>query len=117
MSESNGVVDKSLLLAARNYDTEDVAIAGFGNIRIRPLTRAEVLSHGSAAEKHGLMHAEAMMIATAVVEPKLSVEDVKRWQRISAAGEIEPLTDAIMRVSAMTEEGGREATDRFPEES
>jgi len=117
MTEKGEILDKSALLAARDYDTADVHIAGFGVVRIRPLTRAEVLNHGQQAEKKGVLHAEAMMISTAIVEPSMTVDEVKRWQRISAAGEIEPLTDEIMRISAMTEDGGPEATDRFPDES
>ena len=106
MSDSDEVletVDKSALLKDRDAITAEVEIAGFGVIRVRALTRAEVLAAGDITEKKGLTMGEAHLIATATVEPTFTIEEVKRWQKISPAAEIEPLTEAINHLSGMTD--------------
>lgn len=107
------LVDKSVLLAGGNDELVDVWLS-IGIVRIRPLTRLEVMrDHG----KKSVAQIEAEMIVTAVVEPPFSIEEVKRWQRVSiAGGDIEHLSNEINRISGLSEGAGKEATQRFPDE-
>jgi hypothetical protein len=44
---------------------------------------------------------ERLLLSTALLDPKLSEDDVRGWQDASPAGEIEPLMKAIMVRSGM----------------
>ena len=109
-------VDKAALLQDRDAVTAEVEIAGFGVIKVRALTRAEVLQAGDITESKGLTMGEAHLIATAAIEPTFTIEEVKRWQKISPAAEIEPLTEAINHLSGMTDTAADHKADtlRFP---
>lgn len=102
-------------------DTTQVEVAGLGVFKIRALSREEVLGFRKVKTDEGLSlgdDAAAMechMVAAALVDPELTVEDVARWQRVSPVGELEVLTDAIAQVSGMNTGAVKEAVKRFPQ--
>lgn len=110
-------LDKAKLLEERDATTAEVEIEPFGTITVRALTRAEVLRVGEVHQSKGLTVAEADMIATACVDPTFTIEEVKRWQRISPAGEMEVLTEAIQGLSGMNDDKADAKADtlRFSE--
>ncbi len=90
-------VDKGALLARRLNEGEH-EIEGVGTVKIRGLSRAEVL----AAQKLGdTAKSDRFMVARALLEPKLSEADVQTWQENSGAAEIEGLTVAIANLSGL----------------
>jgi len=91
------IVDKGALLAPRlGEDTHE--IEGVGTVRIRGLSRAEVL----AAQKLGdVAKSDRFMVSRALLEPTLTEADVQAWQESSSAGEIEGLTVAIATLSGL----------------
>jgi hypothetical protein len=105
---------KELLFKSRLAEA-DVAIPGVGTVRVRALSRAEVLMVRKATDLAGdvdgprALVLERKMVATAMVSPVLSESEVARWQRASAAGELEPVTDAIQRLSGMLPTAAKEA--------
>jgi hypothetical protein len=105
---------KELLFKSRLAEA-DVAIPGVGTVRVRALSRAEVLMVRKATDLAGdvdgprALVLERKMVATAMVDPVLSESEVARWQRASAAGELEPVTDAIQRLSGMLPTAAKEA--------
>jgi hypothetical protein len=91
------VTDRAALLA-RRIGEGDHEIEGVGTVRFRGLSRAEVLALQQVTDPAA---ADRQMVAWALVDPALSVEDVKTWQENSAAHEIEGLTLAIAELSKM----------------
>lgn len=106
-------IDKEELLrkrlAAREYDIE-----GVGVVRLRALTRAEV--HEMRAGADGPSdELERRMVSAAMVDPALTPDEVRQWQENSPAGELEPLTHEIMRLSGMAKGAPKEAMAQFRE--
>lgn len=90
-------MDKDLLFARRLAE-EDIDIPGVGTVRVRALSRGEVL-RAQGAKGVGAM--ERVMVSTALIDPALTEDEVKRWQEASPAGELEPVTRVIQRLSGM----------------
>lgn len=107
-------MDKELLFKPRLAE-EDVNIPGVGTVRVRALSRAEVLMVRKATDLAGdvdgprALVLERKMLAAAMVEPALTESEVGRWQQASAAGELEPVTEAIQRLSGMLPNSAKEA--------
>jgi hypothetical protein len=98
-------------LLTQHFVTEDVSIPGVGSVTVRSLSRLEVLEQrkgmkGMKTEQDARDKAlqgdfELWMIATAMVEPVLTVEEVREWQAASPANELEEVTSVIMRLSGI----------------
>jgi hypothetical protein len=96
-------LDKAALLAKRGVGGETVEIPGVGEVKVRGLTRAEVLSIQKLQGKSGVDEAEMerKLVALAMVEPELTEEEVGQWQANSPAGELVPIADAIATLSGL----------------
>jgi hypothetical protein len=111
-------VDKDLLLKPRLAEA-DVEIPGLGTVRVRALSRAEVLLVRKATDNaEGIdgpraLVLERKMLATAMVDPVLTEAEVGQWQQASAAGELEPVTRRIQELSGMLETSAKEAVKEF----
>ena len=99
-----GTVDKAALLAKR-FGVEDVEIDGVGTVQVRPLSRAEALALQDRELDAAEM--ERYLVALAMVAPALSEDEVGQWQANSPAGELEPVADAILRISGMKKEAAK----------
>ena len=104
------MIDKEALLRAR-FGEEEVEIPGVGAVRVRPLTRAEALR--VRGEELDVAVMEQRLIAAALVEPKLTEAEVAQWQESAPAGELEPVINAIVRLSGLTVEAPKEAMRTF----
>jgi hypothetical protein len=102
-------VDLDLLFKPRLAE-EDIEIPGVGTLRIRALNRLEAL-HVSAAKSEA--DRERRILVIGVVDPTLTEDDVKRWQRASAAGEIEVVSTRIAVLSGMAPDSAKEAVKEF----
>ena len=103
-------------LLVSNLEEEDCEIPGRGKVRVKALTRAQVL----AFRKEGAGdtgETERLMLAAAFVIPKLTKGEVRLWQEASKAGEMEPVTRVVMRLSGMAEDSAKEAVKQFRDES
>lgn len=105
---------KELLFKSRLAEA-DVTIPGVGIVRVRALSRAEVLLVRKATDLAGdvdgprALVLERKMVAAAMVDPVLTESEVGRWQAASAAGELEPVSEAIQRLSGMLPTAAKEA--------
>lgn len=90
-------VDKATLLARRLGEGEH-EIEGVGTVRLRGLSRAEVLEIRKLGDT---AKADRRMVSLALVEPALTEAEVRAWQENSTPGEIEALTVAIAELSGM----------------
>ena len=84
-------------------EESDVEVPGVGTIRVRALSRSEVLAvqHLGRTGKVGPAAIERKMLAYALVDPELTEAEVGEWQQASAAGEIEAVTDEVVALSGM----------------
>lgn len=107
------VASKAGLLARRLGDGEH-EVPGVGVLKIRGLSRAEVLEVQKLTD---IAQSDRRMISLAVVEPKLTEADVKVWQENSGASEIEDLTKAVAALSGLAGESAKAAYQQFRDES
>lgn len=111
-----GYIDRDALLARRletstGFPEADVEVPGIGTVRVRGLSRFEVLHIQQT--KGGPAAVEVVTVHLGLVEPKLSEDEVKKWQRVSVASELEPITEAIGRLSGMFEKADKRAYQDF----
>ena len=90
---------------------QDVDVPTLGTVRIRALSRGEVLK---LRELGDLELIEQTIIATAMVDPVLTLEDVTRWAAVSPASELELVSEAIAKLSGLDEGAERAAVATFP---
>lgn len=105
-------VDKEQLFKPR-LPEEEFEIPGIGTVRIRGLSRIEVMLVQKA---EGLPAQEARMLRYGMVEPKLTEAEAEKWQKASpggTGGELELVTERISHLSGMTPAAEREAYRNF----
>lgn len=107
-----GAVDKATLLAKRTGDRRTVTVPGLGDVVVRGLTRAEVLSIQSCGPTEAA-EIEALLVSMAMVEPALSLDEVKQWQAVAPAGELEPISQAVQELSGLHTVAVKEQMQRF----
>lgn len=82
-------------------ETEDVVLPGGAKVKVRGLTRYELILNAKGTEDAALI--ERRNLATCMVEPKLTLAQVERWQKTSRPGDIGHVTDAIRSLSGLAE--------------
>lgn len=103
-------VDKAALLTAR-FGVEEVEIPGVGTVKVRPLSRTEALEIKGVELDHGAM--ERKLLAWALLDPVLTEDEIGQWQASSPAGEMEIVTNAIIRLSGLTKDAPKDAMRSF----
>lgn len=111
--------DKELLFKAALPEGE-VDLPGKGTVRVRALTRAEVMRVRSSVKSiedaiKRVAELERKMLALAMVEPALTEDEVLRWQEASLAGEMEPVVQRVQELSGLIEGAAKEAYREFEE--
>lgn len=106
-------MDKELLLKPRLQE-DDVEIPGVGTVRVRALTRDEVIRVRKASDEQGLdgprvLILERKMLALALVDPELTEAEIGKWQRNAGAGEIDKVSRKVQEISGMLEDAGKAA--------
>lgn len=93
---------------------EDVDIPGKGKVRVRALTRIEAMSCQQVKDGPGQTAAiERKMLALAMVAPEMTEAAVGQWQKSSAAGEMDTISNKVAELSGMTEGAAKEAYKEF----
>jgi hypothetical protein len=102
-------ISREQLLGQAGPPEADVDLPGVGVVRVRGLTRIEVLSVRKAADSAEsvdgprLLVLERKLIAAGMVDPQLSEDDVRAWQNVCPAGQLEPVTEKIQELSGLAE--------------
>lgn len=105
-------VSKTDLLKKRVAVEEDVEIPGLGTVKVRAMTRAEALALYD--KEMSLAVADRKLLATAMVEPKLTEEEVAELQATTPAGLLQPVINTIETLSGIKEkETVKEAVTQF----
>lgn len=98
------MIDKAVLLKARLTE-ETVALPGLGEVRVRALSRAEVMEMQEGRERRGQLGTEAWCLSLAMVDPELTEEEAKELLWASPGAELQPVIDAMFRLSGLSEVG------------
>lgn len=101
-------------LITRDLEETDVELPSGQRVRVRALSRAEVLRIQKASRGDGdtvdAARIERMTLALGMVEPRMTEEQVGAWQAASKAGDvIGRATSAIRSLSGMDSDAPREA--------
>ena len=102
-------MDKEALFA-RRLGTQVVELDA-GPVIVRALSRGEAMS--LRGKEMPVEEMERRLLALAMVDPAMTEDDVRQWQEASPAGEIETVTNAVLKVSGMEVRADREAYRRF----
>lgn len=108
-------MDKEALLRSR-LPEDDVEIPDLGTVRVRGLSRYEVLLAQKELPK-GVLAMERVMLRFGMVDPPMSEDDVTAWQKASPAGELEPVTRRIQSLSGMGDGADKAQYKSVPSES
>lgn len=81
--------------------TEDVALSNGRLVKVRGLSRYELLLNVKGTDDALLV--ERRNVACCVVEPKMTEAQVEKWQKSSGPRDIGAVTDAIRRLSGLGE--------------
>lgn len=99
-------VDKGALFAAR-LPQADVEIPGLGTVRVRGLSREEMLN-SDAGELPTLL-AERRLLAKGMVDPAMTEDEIALWQAASPAMEINIVSAKINELSGISAGVAKEA--------
>ncbi len=104
-------MDKDRLLGRRSDSLSglpegEVEVPGVGVVRVRGLTRYEVMLMRKSTDTDAIggdraLVIEQKMLSMAMLDPKLSEEEVAAWQRVSLAGELEPVVQKVQELSGI----------------
>lgn len=105
---------KAALLAQTNSETRDVLLPAFGfSVTVRGLTRSEALR--VAGKPMAADESERKLLALAMVDPVMTEEDVRRWQKVAPAGQLQPVELAVRELSGLVGDEVREGIAQFRE--
>lgn len=109
------------LTGAAELPEADVELLRGGTVRVRALTRAEVMKVRSSVSSVAdaikrTAELERKMLAKAMVTPAMTVAQVEAWQERSAAGEIEPVVYKVQELSGLLDGAAKEAYKAFEED-
>lgn len=103
-------IDKEKLLANR-LKTETVSIPDVGEVVVRALTRAEAFQFTDKDLSPEDM--ERRLLAAALVDPALTLDEVVAWHSASTATEIQPVVEAVLRLSGLEVDAPKKAYQQF----
>lgn len=113
---------KSRLLKPRLPEA-DVEVPGVGTVRVRGLTRDEVLVMRKATDNANSIDGprtlvlERKMLASAMVDPPMTEAEIGQWQKAAPAGELEPITHKVQELSGMLDDAAKEQYKSLRDES
>lgn len=106
-------MDKELLFKPRLPEA-DVDVPGVGTVRVRGLNRLEAMHVQSAKTPEAT---DRIILSLGLVDPALTEDEVRQWQKASAAGEIERVSEKIAELSGMFPGADKEAYKSLPDGS
>jgi hypothetical protein len=79
---------------------DDVEVPSMGTVRVRGLSREEVFETQKAKDTQA--H-ERKILRLGMIDPAMTEGQAAVWQKVSPAGEIEPVVDKIRALSGLSE--------------
>lgn len=100
-----------LVSGSLDDEAEDLTLPSGKVVRIRGLSRHELMFNGKGTEDNAVI--EARNVKSCLVEPKLTIAQVEQWQRRSkAGGDFKVLSEKIRDLSGLGE--GADKSDPGP---
>lgn len=94
-------MDKAALLANRaTVNSEDVEIPGVGTVKVRGLSRFELLLAQKNYPDDPLAQ-ERFTLSVAMIDPEMSEQDILIWQKNSGPMEINEVSTVVNRLSGI----------------
>lgn len=107
------MIDKDTLLSkTRVVAHKTVTIPDVGDVKVRGLTRAEVIQCQDAEDTADM---ERRALVAGMVEPSLTAEEVAEWQSSGMSLAVDTVSGTILRLSRMLPGQDEEAEARFRE--
>lgn len=104
-----GYVGKAALFE-QTLPEDDVDIPGVGTVRVRGLTRDEVMATRSVKDGPNREAAiERKMLAAAMVNPEMTEAEVGQWQKSSVAMQMEAVGQKVRDLSGLGDDAAKEA--------
>lgn len=103
------IVSKETFLKSQ-LPENTMEVPGVGTIRIRGLSRAEVLKFTGLDSNER----ENAWLAAGIVDPDLSEEDVRAWRESAISKTVNTVVEAILELSGMLERSEAELRRSFP---
>lgn len=105
-------VDKRQLLKPRLAETE-IDVPGLGEIRVRVLSRAEVIDHLLMVDRSVPGAFETRLLSLSLVDPTLTEKEVAQWRKAAPAEEIDDVVAKINELSALNDQAAKDAYKEF----
>ena len=100
-------MDKAKLLSKRKPFAETEVDVEGGKVRVRSLSRDEILVVRGLSNDPGKF--ERKLLSFAMIDPKLTEAEIGQWQQNSDPLEIEDVTDMVMEISGLKERADKNA--------
>lgn len=101
-------MDKAKLLNQGTLKEEDVEIPGVGTVRVRALSRYEIMLAGKTTGDDA-MAMEQAMLAMAMVDPKMTKAEIAQWQKASPIGQMQAVVYKVNELSGVNKDSQKEA--------
>lgn len=90
-------------LTTRRIEQDDVELAGVGWVRVRGMSRYEMLHASRVRGEKGDLAAERFILAACMVNPTVTEDRVAEWQKASLAPEINKVANEVNRLSGVAQ--------------
>lgn len=102
MSTEDYASADDLITGDLDLEGSDLLLPSGKKVRVRGLTRGELMHSGKAGQDEDPAEMEVRWAATCLLAPKMSVTQVRNWQRnASAGGDFKLLSEAIRDLSGL----------------
>lgn len=91
--------------------TETVPLSGGDEVEVRGLSRGEAAECG---EIESADEVECLALHYGLVNPALTVDEVREWRRNDESGEVQKVVDVVQRLSGTAPGQGKDATKSVP---
>lgn len=91
-------------ILAKKLSQEVIDLPSGGQVKVRGLTRDEALL---TQDREGTAARDNYVIATGLLDPKLTEDDVAAWAATGATGDLNTISLAIAHLSGMGEGAGK----------
>lgn len=98
-------------ILARRRGEETVTLPGGGDVRIRALSRDDIIAAGELAQGEGGAR-DDYIVSCSLLEPVMSPSEVSEWGKNGAAGDLVFLTEQIRDLSHLQEGAGKSRVPR-----
>ncbi len=106
------ITAEELLELAACSGVETIDVPELGKVRVRSLTTAEALVFGRIED---FASRAALALWKGLVEPALTEEQARHLVDAGSFGLVEPITQAILRVSGMDKESQKSGGETLPD--